>query len=95
MIKLTTAALMVAITSPALAQPTPPRAPADEKPIDNGPTSPGVNNTYQGGGVVLKGAPGVFKAVPQPTSLGQAPVGATEAPPLPSPNASPSKAADD
>lgn len=48
MIKLATAALMVAMSSSAFVQPTSPRTPATEKPIDNGPTSPGSNGAYQG-----------------------------------------------
>jgi hypothetical protein len=95
MIKLATAGLMVLLGSPALAQSTPPRAPATEKPIDNGPTSPQANGAYQGGGVVLQGAPGASAPAPQATSPGQAPAGSVEALPPVAPNAAPSKAADD
>jgi hypothetical protein len=48
--------------------------PTNEKPIDNGPTTPESNTAYQGGGVVLQGAPGGPAPAPQPTPPGQAPV---------------------
>ena len=95
MIKLVTAGLMVILGSPALAQSTPPRAPTPEKPIDNGPTSPQANSAYQGGAVVLQGAPGASAPTPQPTSPGQTPAGSVEALPPVSPTTPPSKAADD
>lgn len=93
MIKLIT--LLLVLGSPAFAQSTPPRAAATEKPIDNGPTSPEANSAYQGGGVVLKGAPGAPAPAPQPTPPGQAPAGSVDALPPSSPNTPPSKAADD
>ena len=91
--KLVTAVVIVAMSSPAWAQSTSPRTPATQKPIDNGPTTPGANNAYQGGGVVLKSAPGATAPVPQPTPPGQLPAGSVET--LPPPNTPPSKAADD
>ena len=95
MIKLATAALMVALVSSALAQSSPPRAPASEKPIDNGPTAPAANSAYQGGGVVLQGANGAPAPAPQPTPPGQAPAGSVGALPPASPGVGPSKATDD
>ena len=71
MIKLATATLVAAMSSSAFAQSTSSHTPATEKPIDNGPTSPGANSAYQGGGVVLQGAPGA----PAPATHGQAPAG--------------------
>lgn len=47
-----------------------------EKPIDKGPTTPDANAAYQGGGVVLQGAPGAPAPTPQATPPGQAPAGA-------------------
>lgn len=52
------------------------RKPTGEKPVDNGPTTPESNNAYQGGGVVLQGAPGAPAPVPQPTPAGQVPAAA-------------------
>ena len=95
MIKLATTVLMVALGSSSLAQPAPSSAPAIEKPIDNGLTSPTGNSAYQGGGVVLQGAAGAPTPAPQPTPPGQAPAGAVEALPPASSTTAPSKAADD
>jgi hypothetical protein len=94
MIKLSAAALMVAMTSAALAQPASPGL-TNQKPIDNGPTSPGANNAYQGGGVVLQGAPGAGAPIPQATPQGQKPTGAVDVVPSASPSTPPTKAADD
>ena len=47
--------------------------PTNEKPIDNGPNTPQANNAYQGGGVVLQGAPGAPAPQPQATPPGQTP----------------------
>ena len=47
-----------------------------EKPIDNGPNTPDANSAYQGGGVVLQGAPGAPAPRPQATPPGQTPAGA-------------------
>ena len=47
-------------------------APPD-KPVDKGPYTPSANGAYQGGGVVLQGAPGAPAPMPQPTPPGQAP----------------------
>ena len=54
--------------------PAPPGAANNaQRPVDNGPTTPGANNAYQGGGVVLQGAPGAPAPQPQPTPPGEAP----------------------
>ena len=47
-----------------------------EKPIDKGPDTPDANAAYQGGGVVLQGAPGAPAPTPQATPPGQTPAGA-------------------
>ena len=44
-----------------------------QKPIDNGPATPQSNSAYQGGGVVLQGAPGAPAPQPEPTPPGQTP----------------------
>jgi hypothetical protein len=44
-----------------------------QKPIDKGPYTPAANSAYQGGGVVLQGAPGAPAPKPEPTPSGQAP----------------------
>jgi hypothetical protein len=44
-----------------------------DKPIDKGPFTPAANGAYQGGGVVLQGAPGAPAPMPQPTPPGQTP----------------------
>ena len=46
-----------------------------EKPIDNGPNTPQANAAYQGGGVILQGAPGAPAPKPQATPPGQTPAG--------------------
>jgi hypothetical protein len=66
----------------ALAQSTPvaPMKPIKPKsahtagtPIDKGPFTPAANGAYQGGGMVLQGAPGAPAPMPQPTPPGQTP----------------------
>ncbi len=66
----------------ALAQsaPTAPMKPIKPKivrsagtPIDKGPFTPAANGAYQGGGMVLQGAPGAPAPMPQPTPPGQTP----------------------
>jgi len=46
-----------------------------EKPVDIGPNTPEANGAYQGGGVILQGAPGAPAPKPQPTRPGQVPAG--------------------
>lgn len=43
------------------------------KPIDNGPFTPEANRAYQGGGMILQGAPGAPQPQPEPTPPGQMP----------------------
>lgn len=82
-----TIAVTVALAAPALAQTTPhPPAkharmrhmharPASSPgtPLDRGPFTPEANRAYQGGGVILQGAPGAPAPTPAPTSPGQMP----------------------
>ncbi len=42
-------------------------------PIDHGPFTPQANAAYQGGGMILQGAPGAPAPMPQPTPPGQTP----------------------
>lgn len=49
------------------------RTAAPQRPVDHGPFTPDANRAYQGGGVVLQGAPGAPAPVPQPTPPGQVP----------------------
>ena len=44
-----------------------------ERPVDHGPFTPEANGAYQGGGVILQGAPGAPPPAPEPTPPGQAP----------------------
>ncbi len=59
--------------APALAQTPPPHHPTGVKPIDKGPYTADANAAYQGGGVVLQGAPGAPAPKPQPTPPSQVP----------------------
>ncbi|HET7880880.1 MAG TPA: hypothetical protein VFL55_08335 [Acetobacteraceae bacterium] len=61
------AALLVAGTSVAQ-----PRRSA-ETPIDHGPFTPEANSAFQGGGMILQGAPGAPPPRPEPTPPGQTP----------------------
>ncbi len=47
--------------------------PSVEQPIDKGPYTPAANEAYQGGGVVLQGAPGAPAPKPQATPPGLTP----------------------
>lgn len=42
-------------------------------PLDRGPFTPEANQAYQGGGMVLEGAPGAPPPRPEPTPPGQTP----------------------
>jgi hypothetical protein len=42
-------------------------------PLDRGPFTPEASRAYQGGGVILEGAPGAPAPTATPTSPGQAP----------------------
>jgi hypothetical protein len=61
----------------ATAQPAPakhtPVARSTTAPIDKGPYTADANRAYQGGGVILQGAPGAPAPMPEPTPPGQAP----------------------
>ena len=83
-----TIAAIAALAAPALAQtaPQPPvkharmrhahaqPASSPGTPLDRGPFTPEANRAYQGGGVILQGAPGAPAPMPAPTPPGQAPV---------------------
>ena len=45
--------------------------PTNIKPNDKGPYTPEANAAYQGGGVILQGAPGAPAPAPQRTDLAQ------------------------
>jgi hypothetical protein len=42
-------------------------------PLDRGPFTPEANSAYQGGGMILQGAPGAPAPTPEPTPPGQTP----------------------
>lgn len=44
-----------------------------ERPVDHGPFTPEANRAFQGGGMVLQGAPGAPAPTPEPTPPGQTP----------------------
>jgi hypothetical protein len=46
---------------------------SSQKPVDHGPFTPEANRAYQGGGVILQGAPGAPAPAPQATPPGQTP----------------------
>jgi hypothetical protein len=71
LIGLSLAAALVA--GPSYAQPTtqPPRS--SQVPIDHGPFTPEANRAFQGGGMILQGAPGEPAPRPEPTPPGQTP----------------------
>ena len=62
--------LCAAVVSPVAAQ-TPTRSAA--RPIDKGPFTAAANRAYQGGGVILQGAPGAPAPMPEATPPGQIP----------------------
>jgi hypothetical protein len=79
------AAAVVLANAPVFAQPTQaPRPDAraaaepSRTPIDVGPNTPAANGAYQGGGVVLQGAPGAPPPPVRPTPAGQTPRGAVQ-----------------
>jgi hypothetical protein len=57
----------------ALAQPAGQVRRSSEVPVDHGPFTPEANSAYQGGGVILQGAPGAPAPSPEPTPAGQMP----------------------
>lgn len=44
-----------------------------ERPVDHGPFTPEANRAYQGGGMILQGAPGAPPPTPEATPPGQTP----------------------
>jgi hypothetical protein len=46
---------------------------ASEVPVDHGPFTPEASRAYQGGGVILQGAPGAPAPTAEPTPPGQTP----------------------
>ncbi len=70
-------AMLAAVSGgPAVAQSAPqPNAAAEssQAPVDLGPNTPAANNAYQGGGVILQGAPGAPPPKVEPTPPGQTP----------------------
>ena len=72
-------AVIAALTAgQAVAQPNEPRRAsgarrAAETPLDRGPFTPEANRAYQGGGMILQGAPGGPAPMPEATPPGQMP----------------------
>jgi hypothetical protein len=61
---------------PVLAQPaaqSKPKVQSHQVPLDKGPNTPAANSAYQGGGMILQGAPGAPAPTPEPTPPGQTP----------------------
>ena len=46
---------------------------SNQKPVDHGPYTPQANGAYQGGGMILQGAPGAPAPRPEATPPGQTP----------------------
>ena len=57
----------------ALAQPASQPARSSQVPVDHGPFTPEANRAFQGGGMILEGAPGAPAPRPEPTPPGQTP----------------------
>jgi hypothetical protein len=75
MSRLVAAMIVLGIFCTALSQPTLAQSgtkPA-EKPIDKGPFTPAATGAYQGGAVILQGAPGDPAPMPKPTPPGPVP----------------------
>lgn len=80
---LTAGPVLAQTTPPQASAPAPHRRPAHPasarhghaggSPIDRGPFTPAANRAYQGGGVILEGAPGGPAPAPEPTPPGQTP----------------------
>jgi hypothetical protein len=56
-----------------LAQPQNQIRRSSEVPVDHGPFTPEASRAYQGGGVILQGAPGEPPPAAEPTPPGQTP----------------------
>ena len=61
-----------AVAQPA-ASTSPPAARSAQTPIDHGPFTPEANAAFQGGGMILQGAPGAPPPRPEPTPPGPTP----------------------
>jgi hypothetical protein len=69
---------------PARSQSAPQPSPSGQSaqmPVDHGPDTPAANNAYQGGGVILQGAPGAPAPRVEATPPGQKPKNALPLPP--------------
>jgi hypothetical protein len=70
-------AMIAALTCGSVHAQTPPpqqQSPqSSQKPVDHGPFTPEASSAYQGGGMILQGAPGAPPPNPQPTAPGQSP----------------------
>jgi hypothetical protein len=71
-------AAAVLASTPVLAQTTTttmsrPHVTTSSRPLDNGPFTAEASRAYQGGGMVLEGAPGAPAPRPEPTPPGQTP----------------------
>lgn len=67
------ALITVLAGSPAFAQPGGQTQRSYGTPIDHGPFTPEANRAFQGGGMILEGAPGAPAPRPEPTPPGQTP----------------------
>ena len=80
-VRLVAAIALIGCSSTAFAQSAPgsggthggPVPRSTETPVDHGPFTPEANAAYQGGGVILQGAPGAPPPTPEPTPPGQTP----------------------
>ena len=61
------------VAGSAVAQPTAQTRRSPDTPIDHGPFTPEANRAFQGGGMILQGAPGEPAPRPEPTPPGQTP----------------------
>ena len=61
------------VSAPARGKAAPARSRSPGGPLDSGPYTPEANGAYQGGGVILQGAPGAPAPQPMATPPGQAP----------------------
>jgi hypothetical protein len=64
---------LLLVTGPALGQPASQPNRSSQVPVDHGPFTPEANGAFQGGGMILQGAPGEPAPRPEPTPPGQTP----------------------
>ena len=69
---LTVLGMLAAASAMAQGKPRP-HAQSAATPLDKGPFTPEANAAYQGGGVILQGAPGAPAPTPEATPPGQTP----------------------